>query len=89
MTIADLQRLADKEDFSLRLTYQPKGADETGAWDITLKPRSGSPLSFRVPRGSDHIHYFGFTLREAIDRVVLHHYEDFAVALPDRPKLLP
>jgi hypothetical protein len=85
MTLADLQRLADKEHFSLRVTYQPKGADVIGSWGITLKPLTGSVLSFRVPRKSDHIHYSAFSLRDAIEQVVLHHYEDFELRLSGRP----
>ena len=76
-----LLRLADRERFSVRLTYRPKteshGEVAPSEWGLTIKPLSGSPLSFREPRRSDHIHYDGRTLRDAVEDALLHHYEHF------------
>ena len=69
-----LQRLADREKFTLRLTYFPPSS-----WGVTVKPAKDSLIVFRVPRQSDHIHYHGPTMREALESVLLHHYEDFAI----------
>lgn len=75
-----LLRLADREKFSVRLTYRPKVETAPGEWGLTIKPLSGSPLSFREPRKSDHIHYDGRTIRDAVEDALLHHYEHFIVS---------